>query len=72
MPGRERVPNRRREPPKDVFPTEDEIAERAYELLLHRSSAADGLTDYWRLAEAELLERGARRIVRTGGPRQNR
>jgi hypothetical protein len=53
-----------REPPKGTYPTADEIAERSYEMFLERLSSPLGLHDYWRLAEAELLERAARRIPR--------
>ena len=51
-------------PPKGVVPTDDEIAERAYEMLLGRLSSPLGITEYWRLAEAELLERAASRAIR--------
>ena len=51
-------------PPKRVFPTDDEIADRAYEMLVNRASSPVGIVDYWRLAEAELLERAAARPIR--------
>jgi hypothetical protein len=51
-------------PPRGVYPTDDEIAERAYQMLLDRLSAPLVITDYWRLAETELLERAATRAIR--------
>ena len=50
-------------PPKSVYPTEDEIAQRAYEMLQERTTAPC-IVNYWKLAEAELLERAAARAVR--------
>jgi hypothetical protein len=49
--------------PIDIFPTAEEIALRAHALFMaggQRSSKASG---YWRQAEQELLEVGARRIL---------
>jgi hypothetical protein len=51
-------------PPRAVYPTDDEIAERAYQMLLDRLSAPMGITEYWKLAETELLERAATRAIR--------
>ncbi|HEY7293288.1 MAG TPA: hypothetical protein VH583_25860 [Vicinamibacterales bacterium] len=48
--------------PRDVYPTDDEIGEFAYEILLERMSTSIGTTDVWMMAEAELLERAARRL----------
>jgi hypothetical protein len=59
-------------PPKGVYPTPDEIAQRAYEMLLDRLSAPYGIVDYWRLAEAELLDRAASRATRPTVARQRR
>jgi hypothetical protein len=54
--------NLRQEPPLDLFPTDDEIAERAYELcFLVRDS--DEPRSYVDAAEAELLDRAARRAL---------
>ena len=67
-------------PPKGIFPTDDEIADRAYEMIVTGASAPTAVVDYWKLAEAELLERGrdpalqewfelvSRRIRRRHGP----
>jgi hypothetical protein len=50
--------------PNDVFPTEAEIAQRAYELcFVIRRLCVDHL-GYLQLAEQELLDRGARRALR--------
>jgi hypothetical protein len=59
-------------PPKGVYPTPDEIAQRAYEMLLDRLSTPCGMVDCWRLAEAELLERAAARATRPAVARQRR
>jgi hypothetical protein len=62
----------RRDLPKDIYPSADEVAEFAYELLLAEMSAPVGMTDLWRIAETELLERGARRVLAAHGRRTNR
>jgi hypothetical protein len=54
-------------PPAGTYPTDDEIAQLVYEMFLERAWTLNGGTDYWRIAEAELLDRAARRAVRTGG-----
>lgn len=46
-----------------LFPTEDEIALRAYELFLLERNPRRVLADYWRIAEDELLERAARKAL---------
>jgi hypothetical protein len=51
-------------PPKGIFPTDDEIADRAYEMIVTGASAPTAVVDYWKLAEAELLERAAARAIR--------
>ena len=56
----------RDEPSGDVFPTDEEIAERCFQMMIRRES--DAITDFWRRAEAELLERAARRVVRRDPP----
>jgi hypothetical protein len=48
----------------DPFPSDDEIAERAYQMFLERASTALGSAGYWRLAEAELLEKAVRQVLR--------
>jgi hypothetical protein len=50
-------------PMPDVFPTEDEVALRAYELFLLERNPRKVLANYWRIAEDELLERAARRAL---------
>jgi len=57
-------------PPKGVYPTDDEIAQRAYEMLRERTTAPSVV--YWKLAEAELLERAAARAIRPVTARQRR
>jgi len=58
-------------PPKGVYPTDDEIAQRAYEMLQERS-IAPCIVNYWKLAEAELLERAAARAIRPVAARHQR
>jgi hypothetical protein len=56
--------------PTDIFPTAEEIALRAHAMFMaggQRSSKASG---YWRQAEQELLDVGARRIL--GRPARQR
>jgi len=52
----------RREQPKVVYPTEDEIADLAYQMLRDRMALPVAMRDIWRLAETELLERASRQI----------
>jgi hypothetical protein len=49
----------------DPYPTDDEIAQRTYEMFLDESSSSVGAVTCWRLAETELLERSADRVLRT-------
>ena len=58
-------------PPKRVYPTDDEIAQRAYEMLQERTTSPS-VVNYWKLAEAELLERAAARAIRPVTARQRR
>jgi hypothetical protein len=52
----------RRQPPRDLFPSDEEIAERAYELsFLERD--ADQPENCLDAAEAELLDRAAKRAL---------
>jgi hypothetical protein len=54
--------NPQREPPLDLFPTDEAIAERAYELcFFERDTSASGR--YVDVAEAELLDRAADRAL---------
>jgi hypothetical protein len=57
-------PPRRASPPAGVFPTPDEIAERAYELCASDEVRGRDITEYWRRAEDELLDLAARRATR--------
>jgi hypothetical protein len=50
--------------PHDVFPTEAEIAQRAYELCFVNRRLCVDHHGYLQLAEQELLDRGARRAMR--------
>ena len=61
-----------RRPPKDIYPTADEIADRAYEMVRERGSRTFGAADYWRIAEAELLERGATKAIHAVDARKRR
>jgi hypothetical protein len=47
-----------------VFPTEDEIAQRAFELFFYERDPDRSLNDYWRWAERELLDRAACQALR--------
>ena len=58
-------PRRRRVARRDdVFPTFDEIAERAYELFVAEGKRVERVFECWQRAETELLERAARRVIR--------
>jgi hypothetical protein len=46
----------------DPFPTTDEIAERAHELFISGGRRLTRIPEYWRTAEAELLQRAADRL----------
>ena len=52
-----------RKPPAGTYPTDDEIAQLVYEMFLERAWTLNGGADCWRIAEAELLDRAARRVV---------
>jgi hypothetical protein len=54
--------------PDDVFPTEAEIAQRAYELCFVDRRPCDDHRGYLDVAEQELLDRGARRALRLADP----
>jgi hypothetical protein len=53
--------------PRDLFPTEDEIVERARELCLQRRSRPTDVRACLKTAEQDLLERGARKALRAIG-----
>ena len=61
---------RRRQVPTDVFPTEAEIAQRAYELCFVARRLCVDHRGYLHLAEQELLDRGARRALRNTNSRR--
>jgi hypothetical protein len=46
------------------YPTADEIAERAHALFISGGRRIACIPEYWRTAEAELLDRAARRVLR--------
>jgi DUF2934 family protein len=47
-----------------IFPTFDEIAERAYQLFVADGKRVERVFDHWQRAEDELLDRAARRVIR--------
>ena len=53
----------RPEPPRNVFPTDEEIAERAYELCFVLRDPSGDLLNYVEVAEDELLDRAAKRAL---------
>ena len=54
-----------RRPPKDIYPTADEIADRAYEMLRERGSRTFGAADYWRIDWSNVGGGEARLTART-------
>ena len=54
---------RREDPPVD-YPSEHEICERAFEMFFQERQAPKIFAEYWRRAEAELLERAFQIVVR--------
>ena len=58
-----------RAPPGRIYPTDDESAQRAYELIVSRTAGRGSLVNYRKIAEDELLERAAARAI---GPVQAR
>jgi hypothetical protein len=49
--------------PADTFPTPDEITSRAHALFAADGRRMPRVSDYWRQAEEELLDRAARRAL---------
>ena len=49
-----------------VYPSADDIADRAHALFLKSGRRIAGIPECWRAAEEELLDREARRICRDG------
>lgn len=49
--------------PRGVFPTDDEIAMRAYEMFLDRVWSGASPGDIWYEAETALLDRAVRRLL---------
>jgi hypothetical protein len=45
------------------YPTADQIAERAHELFISGGRRISRIPEYWRNAEAELLELAAQRVL---------
>jgi hypothetical protein len=58
------------EGPQAEFPSEEEISARAYEMSLLERDPTVMATDYWRVAESELLDRAAKKIIK--GPTKRR
>jgi len=54
----------RRTKPPEIFPTEGEVLERAYQLFVADDMRSEGVSDYWHRAEEELLDRAARKVIR--------
>jgi hypothetical protein len=52
--------------PSGPYPTDDEIAQRVYEMFLERNWTS-GSPDFWSIAEAELLDRAATGLSRRDG-----
>jgi hypothetical protein len=50
--------------PRGYFPSDDEIAMRAYEMFLERLWSDASRRDIWYEAETELLDRAARRLLK--------
>ena len=56
--------------PAVVFPSSDDIAARAHELFVVEGRRITCIPEYWRAAEAELLDRAVRRVLYANrGPR---
>jgi hypothetical protein len=55
-----------------MFPTPEEIASRAHALLVLDGRHVTKISEYWRRAEQELLDRGARRALDGIGRPQRR
>lgn len=55
-----------------MFPTPDEIASRAHALFVLDGRHLTKISEYWRRAEQELLDRGARRVLDGAGSQQRR
>ena len=53
----------RKYPPRDVFPTDEEVVQLAYQLCASDSNHRGGPANYLRAAEDELLDRAFRRIA---------
>ena len=60
------------EGPQADFPSEEEISARAYEICLLERDSAKASADYWRVAESELLDRAARKIIKSPPKRRGR
>jgi hypothetical protein len=62
----------RDDPPRDLFPTDEEIAELAFERCFSLLDAGDDALGYLDAAENELLDRAAKRALLTIKPRRPR
>jgi hypothetical protein len=62
----------RAERPRADFPSEEEISARAYEMFLLERDLTVASADYWRAAESELLDRAARKTIRSPAKRRDR
>jgi hypothetical protein len=60
------------EGPRADFPSEEEISARAYEMCLLARDSTMASADYWRVAESELLDRAARKIIKSPTKRRDR
>jgi hypothetical protein len=60
------------EGPQADFPSEEEISARAYEMCLLERDSTVASVDYWRAAESELLDRAARKIIKSQGKRRGK
>jgi hypothetical protein len=49
--------------PVAEYPTDEDISRRVYEMFLERHHAAHEVATCWSVAEEELLEREARRVL---------
>jgi hypothetical protein len=56
--------------PRADFPSEEEIWARAYEMCFLERDSTAASADYWRAAESELLDRAARKIIKSPAKRR--
>jgi hypothetical protein len=58
-------------PPRDLFPTSDEIFDRVQEMFSSERAERRDYARYWQMAEAELLDRAARRVIKPDPSRKS-